>query len=780
MSYAARVCQDGRVQSVKEHTDGVCTIARKDARRFGTEAMTHLICWLHDMGKNTAYSNTYQHTVGVGKIWEKEKPIHSHAGARLIDEQYGNVTTDSYALLLAELSETVIMAHHGLFDCLSPEGQNHLFRKIHNQDYDYKEAKRLFFSEIASPEQIDSMFHKATAEMKVLFRKFQNISLKKSELAFYISLLFRMQLSMLVNADHADAAAFATGEQVPSANGNIALWEACSTYLEQKLSTFENKTEIQSIRSEISRKLLEKTNEQKSIVQLTIPTGGGKTLSGLRYAVNYAKRFDKSRIIYVAPFNSILEQNAAVFKQFMPDDVEILEHFGDMIDDDSRYSFFAENWSSPIIATSMVQFFNTLFFGKITSIRRMRGLLNAVIIIDEVQSVPVKCVTLFNLAVNFLAEVCGCTVVLCSATQPTLSEEIKHRLRLSSDDELVENRLAYIERFKRTEIVDCLTPEGYTYVQTASFVLDKAQTAKSVLLIVNTKEAAKSVYTILKQRIPEEGTVVMHLSTHMCPSHRKSVLEVLRRRLKNGERVICVSTQLIEAGVDISFETVIRSLAGLDSIIQSAGRCNRNQETDLGQVYIIRVADEKTERIKEIRIGAALTERLMITMRKNPALFGGDITCDEAINRYYRDYYNAFGQELDFPVTPGGIETSIFDLPSTNTRIRSMAKNPNRCMNQSFQTAGREFMVIDDYSYSVLVPFGDGKDYIRLLCSDFPPQPAADLFRKLQPFTIGLSEKQCEGRTIKDKETGILILKDGFYNSEYGFNPDGTHDLLLF
>ena len=140
MPYAARVCPDGRIQTVKEHTDGVCQKAEKDARRFGTRAMTRLMCLLHDMGKNTAYSNLYQHTVGAGEPWEKGKPIHSHAGARLIAEEYGNDSTDMYTSLLAELSETVIMAHHGLFDCLRPDGRNQLLRKIQNQDYDFTES----------------------------------------------------------------------------------------------------------------------------------------------------------------------------------------------------------------------------------------------------------------------------------------------------------------------------------------------------------------------------------------------------------------------------------------------------------------------------------------------------------------------------------------------------------------------------------------------------------------------------------------------------------------
>ena len=239
-----------------------------------------------------------------------------------------------------------------------------------------------------------------------------------------------------------------------------------------------------------------------------------------------------------------------------------------MIDDENEnYRYYTENWGSPIIATSMVQFL---------------------------------CISLFNLGINFLTEICGCTVVLCSATQPTFDSEIKHQIRISQNSELLDDRAEYAEKFRRTKVVDALRPKGYTYDETAEFVLHTAKESNSVLLIVNTKEASKTVYSIIKERLPD-GFEAVHLSTHMCPAHRKAVLSAY-----SGEKVICVSTQLIEAGVDISFETVIRSLAGLDSIIQSAGRCNRNRETDLGSVYVINISDENISRIKTIRIGAAI------------------------------------------------------------------------------------------------------------------------------------------------------------------------------
>ncbi|MBQ2211252.1 MAG: CRISPR-associated helicase/endonuclease Cas3, partial [Ruminococcus sp.] len=449
-----------------------------------------------------------------------------------------------------------------------------------------------------------------------------------------------------------------------------------------------------------------------------------------------------------------------------------------------NYRYYTENWGSPIIATSMVQFLNTLFLGKITSVRRMRGLIDSVIILDEIQSVPVECISLFNLGINFLTEICGCTVVLCSATQPTFDSEIKHQIRISQNSELLDDRAEYAEKFRRTKVVDALRPKGYTYDQTAEFVLHTAKESNSVLLIVNTKEASKTVYSIIKERLPD-GFEAVHLSTHMCPAHRKAVLSALRERLHSGKKVICVSTQLIEAGVDISFETVIRSLAGLDSIIQSAGRCNRNGETDLGSVYVINISDENISRIKTIRIGAAITRRLMETMRKTPTLFHGDITCEAAVSKYYRDYFKEAENELDYNVSAGDLHTTMFQLLSVNTDVKKRAeaygdRNFNQCFNQSFKTAGKAFQVIEEYANSVVVPFGEGKKLIEALCSEKLSAHTPELLRQLGHYSIGLSDRQCEGRVERNEKTGVLILKDGYYNSEYGFDPDGSFGTLLF
>lgn len=798
-TYAARVCPDGRVQSVKQHTLGVRVKAQRDAELLGCCAIITLVCLLHDMGKNTDYSDLYQHTVGMGEQWLNDRPIHSHAGARYIFEHYGSKSEikSDYAMILSELLETVIMSHHGLFDCLraadDKDDCNMLMKKVRSNQYDYAQAEQSILSDIVSDRELDDLFTDAVGELEAVITRIKCIAGDMSEIYYYLSLFMRTVLSVLINADHTDAAEFVSGEQIPCDYGEAGYWQRCCDSLELALAEFEKITPVQRIRGEISAKALKAADRKSTVVRLCIPTGGGKTLSGLRYALNYARKHQKSRLIYVAPFNSILEQNAAEFQHVLPDDAEVLEHFGDLIDYDGSdsgrsYRYYSENWGSRIIATSMVQFLNTLFNGKVTSIRRMRGLLNAVIILDEIQSVPVECISIFNLAINYLTAVCGCTVVLCSATPPAL-ESVKHKIRMSGHSELIDDYLSYEKALKRTQICDSTKPGGYTCRDAADFVFELSKESDSVLMIVNTKSVARAVYREVKTRIAslikDDMYHIVHLSTGMCPAHRKTALSALRDSLRGDKKVICVSTQLIEAGVDISFATVVRSLAGLDSIIQSAGRCNRHMEETIGHVHIINIPQEELSKLRSIKTGAAITRELLVTARENPQLFNGDISCEVAVKRYYEKVYRQFQSLLDYPVTVSiDLSTSLYQLLSMNKDVREAAKAHgcrcfNACFNQSFKAAGEEFKAIDDYQLTVAVPYGEGIELIRRLCSDKPVGYDAGFFRRLQQYSIGLPQNKCEGRVKKDEETGILILKDGFYHEEYGFDENGELDTLF-
>ena len=791
VDYAARVCKDEnekiRIQTVKEHTYGVAKKAEQDGKLLNCGSLVKLICLLHDMGKNTKQSDSYQHTVGLGET--AKSPIHSHAGARYIYETYlPELTNDSMDQFLSELIGAVVMSHHGLYNCLNcgdcTNFNNHM-RKVQSDDYSYSEAKEIMLSHIAGKAELDRLYKEAKEEFRTLLMKIASIA-SKSEFNFGIAMLYRMLLSVLINADHSDAAEFSTGETVDSFYGDERFWSSCANFVEEKISNLNSDTELNKIRSEISEKAFKAAENDAKIVRLNVPTGGGKTLTGLRYAVKFAKNFDKKRIIYVAPFNSILEQNAGVFKEYLPEEVDILEHFGDLIDTEktnSNVRYFTQNWGSPVIATSMVQFLNTLFSKKISSIRRMRGLINSVIIIDEVQSLPIKCTSIFNMAINFLSYVCNVTVVLCSATQPSLNN-IKHKIKLEKECELISDFKTYNEKLRRTKIVDCVTNSGCTYEETAGFVVEKGRDVNSVLVVVNTKKSAKEIFRHLKDKTSDKNMFLFHLSTDMCPVHRQEVIKKLKETLRDKKkRVICVSTQLIEAGVDISFSVVVRSLAGLDSIIQAAGRCNRNMEKELGKVFVIKIADEDVSGLETIKKGAEVTAGLLRDL-KQPKCVYETLDSPKMIQSYYRNYFKGLKEKLDYPVLiDKGINTSIYSLLSSNEKVISSVdsitgKNVNKIMNQSFKTAGDEFKAIEEYGVNVVVPYKKGEQLIKTICSDVSQIVPKDMLRELQKYSVNLSEKLCEDLCVE--RNGIYILKDGYYNSEFGFVEEGEFKELFY
>lgn len=414
----------------------------------------------------------------------------------------------------------------------------------------------------------------------------------------------------MLDADRYDSYLFENNEKVTNMTDDN-FFAKLSDELENHIRKLDKSGSVNKERQKISDACLSFAKNDNGIYQLHVPTGGGKTLSSLRYAVNCAKMNGKDRIFYIAPYKSILEQNADVVRgisKYCKE--EILEHHSDIVSSDDRYKLLTERWSSKIVLTTMVQFLDTLFAGKSSAARRFHSLANSVIIIDEVQSIPVNCIYMFNTAMNFLASVMNCSVVLCTATQPRLHLTKKYLLMLSNK-RMIEDTTEIFKRFKRTQIRD-LTIEGvFSSERLAEFIAEKHKDNKRILAILNTKKAALKAFLCLKENYPSFN--VCYLSTGLCPAHRRKVLEKIRYE----KEVICISTQLIEAGVDISFSIVIRSLAGLDSIAQAAGRCNRNKELENGDVYIIRFKEENIDKLVDIREGQKAALNVLAAFEKN-------------------------------------------------------------------------------------------------------------------------------------------------------------------
>lgn len=410
-----------------------------------------------------------------------------------------------------------------------------------------------------------------------------------------------------------------------------ALFETFENY---RRSILTGNLPINKIRSEISDACLKSADKHSNIVTLTVPTGGGKTFSSLRYALKYAEIFDCERIFYIIPYNTILDQNSRDIRKALDDYDGILEHHTNVVVEDENelfdYTRLTERWDSTIILTSLVKFLDSCYKGKNSDARRFPRLANSVLIFDEIQSLPKKCKMLFENAILFLTEYCGAQVVLCTATQPNLSFGDGRTI-----EEIMPNTS---ELFARLERVKYFPELGiHRTNQDAAVELAHILERKSVLAVVNTKITASDIYTLVKQILGERGLKVtipdcsvsdrdieafasrfddetilcVHLTTLLCPAHRLALIAWIKTFTRLGRRIFCISTALIEAGVNLSFPVVVRSLAGLTNIVQAAGRCNRNMEAEFGEVRIWDLIEEKLNRLEEIQIGQVCTRAII-------------------------------------------------------------------------------------------------------------------------------------------------------------------------
>ncbi len=778
---------DWYIQTVEEHCQSSAHIARSIAPN-GLKALCYLAALLHDMGKYTEDFKGYITAAAEGKPVARGSVNHTFTGARFAMEQWHQSPGQTLRNMTAEILAFAVGSHHGQFDCLSPEGADGFLHRIQKEGIGYQEAKRNFLNNCVSLETLDRLFEDAVLEIEAMQKRLSPCSKDAEEMLFYFAMLARMVLSSVIEGDRADTAAF---EQHRSAirggSDSFSDWATLLARVEAKLLSLPASTAINRARRCISD-LCRKAAGRGGIFRLSVPTGGGKTLTALRYALACACKTHKERIFFVIPLLSILEQNAKSIRAYISEDALILEHHSNVIrEKEGEYEgelnpaeLLLENWRAPIVITTLVQLLNTLFAGKTSCIRRMSALANSVLIIDEVQSVPRSMLSQFNLAINFLAKFCGATVVLCSATQPCL-EEVKHGLQYAPEPELVPYDQALWSVFRRTEVKDLRRQGGYTIEELAGFAEECQAANRSVLLICNTKAEARKMFEALRQC---SQAPLFHLSTSMCMEHRESTLAHINRALLEKKGLICVSTQLVEAGVDFSFGCVIRVCAGLDNIVQAAGRCNRSGEfAKICPVYIVNIRGEDLSRLPEIRQAQQAAESTLLRYHQNPAIFENDLTGATAIHTYYRDLYCEMAQESqDYPLP--ALKTSMFQLLSRNREGRNHCPTQDRyLLGQAFRTAGEQFQIFqDDTMDDVIVPYKKGQELITQLngaSAMWDLDYRKGLLREAARFTVSLYEH--EYRKLLD--TGgifticggeVLALRSEFYAQETGFRIDGV------
>lgn len=594
MEYIAHLNEE-RTQTLKDHLCGTAELAGYFAGRFGKADWGYACGMLHDIGK---YSLAFQDKI---KNNSNRQVDHSTAGAKACFEKGGMYSFMSYC----------IAGHHsGLPDYGSSSDPGNA-PTLQGRKKKHIEDCGAYKSEIHIP------------EIKTLPFDPQN----SPDPDFSLSVFIRMLYSCLVDADFLDTEYFMKEGRTQRETGEepSVLLEKLKKHVAGWLLNEDTET-VNGRRTEILRHCFEWGHKERGIFQLTVPTGGGKTIASLAFALQHAVENQMDRVIYVIPYTSIIEQNAAVFRKILGEQNVLENHYN--VDYESTEELMpmqlaSENWDKPVVVTTNVQFFESLFANKSSKCRKLHNIANSVIIFDEAQMLPTDylkpCIAVMEeLAANF-----GSSIVLCTATQPALSPFFQREMPVTELCPRVEEQFRFFERVTFQNVGTISEDE----------LIEKLQKEEQALCIVNTKKRAQRLY----QKMKGEG--VFHLSTAMYPKHRRRVLDKIRRLVKDGKRCILISTSLVEAGVDLDFCTVYRQLAGVDSMIQAAGRCNREGKRAAQDSFAYLFQFEEKEYVPG--------QQLQIDVSKMLLSEGEDISSLHGIEKYFEALYHFRGESLD-------------------------------------------------------------------------------------------------------------------------------------
>lgn len=797
MNYIAHIREsDNQIQSVEEHLLGVKDLAEAYGEKIGIKHIAGLAGMLHDMGK---YTNEFREYI-IEAVRNQDSPPkrgsvdHSTAGGKLLYQLFHTGDPSRFNWILAEVVGNAILSHHSyLQDFLNPDLESTYLNRVREKQLnEFDRSVQCFFDHVISEAEFHQYVSKALVELEAyLMKPFAENS--ESKLMFLTKFIF----SSLIDADRTNTRLFEENKTGAPELRRKELFDAYYEKLMAKIYSYQAQdaanTQINLLRREMSDQCDRFAEKPPGIYTLSIPTGGGKTLASLRYALKHASLYGKKHIIYVVPYTTIIEQNAEEVRKILMDDGHILEHHSNVIEDGSdddenedglinmrqKLKLAKDNWDSPIIFTTMVQFLNVFYAKGSRNIRRLHNLSESVIIFDEVQKVPVSCVSLFNQALNFLKTYGHSSLILCTATQPAL-DFVEHKLAMNADAEIIENLDRVIEAFKRVEIIDKATDETFNNDKLADFIAEKMDDVQSLLVILNTKTVVKKLYRQMERsHIP-----IYHLSTSMCAAHRNHILGQVREHLVKNEKIICISTQLIEAGVDVSFDCVIRSLAGLDSIAQAAGRCNRHGEREIQRVYVIDHEEEKLDHLPEIKVGKKLSRRILIDLKHDRNHHGGHILSAQAMNKYFKEFYTEFRSNLNYFIPK--LKKDMTELLASDRKHNSYNQAYTHQRKESlplfivnsYRTAAEHFHVIADHTNSVIVPYDDdGKDIIARLNGNESIEDLSRLLRKAQQYTLNLFHYEREQLAQNDGLVSLLggkivALKESAYNMDFGLDLD--------
>ena len=781
-----------RIQTLQQHSRAVAQLCADACRPIGLERLGYLTGLLHDVGKAAPPVQAH--------LWDQtsQKLNHASAGMRWLWETCRG--GKSSRLLTAQMAALAIGCHHsGRCDCLSPDGSQPWLERMCSEQAQalYQESIQHFFGDCCTEEEMQTLLRDAVREVAALYKRLRDIlsgcdpSIHGDVLQFGMGLAQRFLFSALVDADWADTASFMNGTPLPQAPSDAqrqAGWEELSRRTEAFMKNLAAKRPIDLLRQEISAQCFAAAEDRPpGVYRLYVPTGGGKTYAGLRFCVEMARRQNAQHLFYFAPYKSITRQNADCIREVLGAEF-VLEHHSDVLfasdpdkpgSQEERWLALSQRWQGvPVICTTIVQLLNALFAAPRQNVRRLSALAGSVLLLDEIQSLPLRDTCLLNLALNVLAHGFGCTVVLCTATQPELAQSV-YPVIFSPAFDLVPDFELRFEQFRRTRIVPVLPPGGMRAAALADFTAGLLEDSLSVLVILNTKSAVNKLFDALRPLLPEDVPLFC-LTTYLCSQHRDDVLRAVKARLDGKLPVVCVSTQLVEAGVDLSFDCVVRSLAGLPSVAQAAGRCNRHGENTCRPVYLVECADENLTRLPEIGSAREAARRLLEQLPE-----GSDLLSPQAIRQYYHIYYRATRQhdEMLYPIGDG----NMVDLLSSNKKgMQACQESGNRLLFpqslcQAFGTAEQAFEAIPDETFPLLVPYRDGE---KLLLDLQSSKGGPDLLRALQPYTVAVSQgdlRRLGDAVVPALDGAARILMPNCYDGDKGlcFSPLGMAPYIV-
>lgn len=707
------------IQSNEDHTAGVAKLSLQFAAGFGMGIWGKVLGQLHDKGKE---SNAFQQHIKKESGYDPTIKVvgdshHAYVGGIIARQLYGQ-TADNFFV------NQLISHHTGLHD--SDEINSILQKDI--------------------PAEIDCH----TEREKLDNPKF---ALKP----FDCHHLSRMLYSCLVDADYLDTESFMDKKSSDFRKSKNTL-NTLLPLLENKLAQFrsnKNDSDVNIIRNQVQDQCRKTADTPIGFYSLTVPTGGGKTLSSLLWAMKHAIHNGLKRIIIAIPYTSIIMQTASTLREIFGEE-NVLEHHSNVepenIKDDflrEKMKLATENWDYPIIVTTNVQLFESMFSNKPSACRKLHNIVNSVIILDEVQTLPMDYLQPIVDSLKTYNKLFNVSILLTTASQPVLSGLIEGCNPMASFqgiehiEEIIPEEFKLHERLKRVKL--SIDNEGKSYDEVAKMLMSH----KKVLCVVNTRRDAQELY----KRLPQEG-ITLHLSKNMCPAHISETITQIKMALKDKQQDIIrvVSTQLIEAGVDIDFPVVFRQEAGLDSILQAAGRCNREGKNGLSITYVFSLSKEHN--LPKGEMLAANQARLSLDNKL-------DWFAPSTMTAYFKQLY---------------CREKNFDKKD----IKHYLYNPKELY---FATGAKEFQLIEDSGIPVIICWENSMDLLQQLLQNGPSYP---LMKKLAKYMVNINKYDFKALAdmgvISEKKEGLFAIEyKQQYDSHIGLRTDNnwTNKVLM-